>query len=237
MEVIVVLAVIVAGVSGLLIGRGARNPAKISWSYIAATLSLFAVTWMIFAILAGLGGFGGVIAFALGVVFAGALLVTALALVIYLPGKRKFFALIPSVLFPLGVAVSIVLGNSFSPDTATRNHRDALVNALQRYHQNTGTYPQSLDQLVPQYLTEIEESRTMWGWLYLATPNRYSLGYVMGVDWDYFICFSTSHAPDWDCKPAIYTDFILPPTPGMETPTYSITITPRLATATPYGDP
>jgi hypothetical protein len=79
-----------------------------------------------------------------------------------------------------------------------------------------GKYPASLDELVPIAATALpEEPATIWGWLYTATDDDFTLGYVYGVDkLGYSVCVYSAQKPEWDCLPNYSTGpFILEPTP------------------------
>jgi uncharacterized membrane protein (Fun14 family) len=142
-------------------------------------------------------------------------IVTALWMVWSLPCWRKLAALLTGILFPAALFVSLWIGADNSPDTITRRNGDAIVQSLERYHAETGTYPSELIGLVPAVLTALpEKPQTVGGWLYTITDNEYTLGYVDGVDqYGYWVCVHSSENPKWDCFVDVGNRFKLPPTP------------------------
>jgi hypothetical protein len=178
-----------------------NRPERILWEWLVASvlvLSLFC-GWIFF--LSKSGGLGVGLAL-LQVVFASVAAVLAgLLLAIVLRRRRKSFASLIVLLFPLAIFFSMEVGRINSSESMTGEQAIVIARALNQYRADNGHYPEALDKLVPQYLTNLKEPSTLWGWLYTANEKDFSIGYVYDVDgWSgYYICFYTSSSSRWEC--------------------------------------
>lgn len=72
-----------------------------------------------------------------------------------------------------------------------------------------------LGDLVPDYVNDLRQPQSVWGWLYRVQNDRYTLGYVMWVDRSgYTICMYSPAAAVWNCRDNPVEVFPLGPTPG-----------------------
>lgn len=147
-------------------------------------------------------------------------LTTALAVVILwkrLPNNRRSFRLFLIAGYTMSFCVSVFFGYLFTP--TQRIERDGLgvVRALDGYHSKQGFYPRSLDDLKSSSTHSfVETPPSLWGWLYTATDDDFSLGFIHDVDkFGYWICQYPSKSRQWDCVPEAQTPFRPDPTPGV----------------------
>jgi hypothetical protein len=79
---------------------------------------------------------------------------------------------------------------------ASKVRGDMIVEQLERFHTEEGRYPESLDDLVPEYLTEIPHPTDGEGFFYEPRDNGFRLkfGYWFVKDIDLYprCCFSSS---------------------------------------------
>jgi hypothetical protein len=218
-----VLPIGLPSAAALLFWLALRDPQKIFSKFIVLGLGAIFITCGWIAFLASSGGMGGVVAF-IGVLFVAVTgLIAGLMLVVALRGKRKLFAGVIIFLFPLATLFSMEVGYDNSPGSLTEQHGKVIAQALDQYRAANGEYPETLDELVPQYIADLKEPSSVWGWLYTATEDEFALGYVFGVDrYGYSVCIYKSNAPEWDCEPFSSGPFDIPPTPG----TYTSEATP-----------
>jgi hypothetical protein len=157
----------------------------------------------------------GVIAFIEVLYASGAAVLAGILLAWSLARWRKIVGLLTGMGFPIILFVSLEIGFPYSPDSIIRKNGKAIGQALNEYHADKGNYPETLNELVPAYLTDLREPKTIWGWLYSASKDDFTLGYVSYVDkMGYTICKYSATAPEWDC-PLDYSTapFHLAPTP------------------------
>jgi hypothetical protein len=102
-------------------------------------------------------------------------------------------------------------------------NRDKIAAALESYHDDTGKYPERIEELVPVYITEIVQPKSIWGWLYSVDGDDFALGYVNYVDkLGYSVCFISSRNTDLNCMHEYLSPspFDIAPTPiGTDTST------------------
>jgi hypothetical protein len=186
------------------------------------SLVLITVSLMIFARLCyWLGDFASEGDLAPGFAFMQAILLSIIVLAVgiwmvwSLPGWCKAAALLMIVAFPVALFISIDTGYERSPDAIIRRNGQAIVQALEQYHEKTGTYPKSLEELVPTYLNPLPtEPKTIWGWLYTSSDDDFTLGYVCDVGkLGYDVCVYTSETREWDWLHNSTGPFTLEPTP------------------------
>jgi hypothetical protein len=193
---------------------GFRNQAKISPKYlaVAATWFILSCGYMIAV------GFVDTFLWNLWNLISGAIaaIICGYVLILYLKGIKKFVGVIFVLLIPLTLLISFFIGSENSPDArARRNGKTLVAGALQRYYTNHHTYPASLSDLQPDYLDDLHEPSSLWGWLYHGEGTDYSLGYVTYIDkFGYSICKISASSPEWVCPDNHVTEpFVLQPTP------------------------
>jgi hypothetical protein len=141
-------------------------------------------------------------------------LISGIVLFVLLEGKRKLFGVVLALAFPMMLFLSISIGDSLSWESKTESDGKLIAEALEQYRAENGVFPQSLDELIPTYLSELNEPQSVWGWLYTATADIFTLGYVYDVDnLGYGVCVYSSSILEWDCLPYSSGPFDLPPTP------------------------
>jgi hypothetical protein len=195
--------------------RGLRTPQRRAWGTLIASVSVLILACWCVGLTASIGGLGGAVALIQASFATVASLITSLWLLWSLNGWNKAVTLLVSFLFPLTLFSSIHIGDTHSPDAVIRHNGTALVQAIDRYHTASGTYPKTLNELVPSFLTALpEEPKTIWGWLYTSSDNTFTVGYVYDVGkWGYSVCLYRSADPKWDCLPNSTGPFVLQPTP------------------------
>lgn len=189
-----------------------RKTPRIRWKYVLLGMILIAIhCGLLGAISGGTDGLGAVIGFlntlfgSIVIFFSGIVLLTVL------PGKRKWVGVLVIIILPTLYISSVFLGDHFSK---INRDRDAVVKAINKYHVQNGIYPESLDELVPEYIEDLRSPLTTWGWLYLAETDQFSFGYVDWIDkMGYSVCVYSSYIPEWDCLPNETGPFQLGPTP------------------------
>ena len=130
--------------------------------------------------------------------------------------RKKPAVLIIGILCSILLSAGTVLAVVFIPVWSIRNNSATILSALAQYRANHGRYPGALGELVPEYLNDLAQPGTTWGWLYTSDGNDFTIGYVYWVDkWGYGICRYPSKTMDWDCPEDYSTEpFTLAPTPG-----------------------
>jgi hypothetical protein len=198
-----------------LLYLGLRDSEKASWRNIIMSAGLFLLCcgWLIIATMTYDWGpivfiqilFGSGVA-----VFAG------ISLAFALKQWRKVAGLIVAVGIPLALYASLNVAFPYSPDQVVRRNGETIIaRALNEYYLDHKTYPQVLNELVPNYVSDLREPKSIWGWLYIGDDKDFTLGYVFYVDkWGYTICKYSASSPKWDCPDDNSTaPFSLAPTP------------------------
>ncbi len=214
MEIILVPIVLTIS-AAILLWLGLR---KLKPNYLLVTVSvgLLLVACGSIASLSASDGLGGAVAFMLSVYTTIVALTAGLLLLISLRGRRKLMALIIALVYPAGLFACAIIANDYSPEALSRKYADVIGQQLDQYHSDKGQYPTELAELVPVYLDDLREPKSLWGWLYKATQDEFTLGYVNWVDWwGCDVCVYTSDQRTWDC-PHYFSSapFNLPPTPS-----------------------
>jgi hypothetical protein len=120
-------------------------------------------------------------------IVGGTALVAAVLLAWSLPGRWKLMALAFAVIVPFWMNTARTLG-TYDPDgkwgklptLLTEQRAQTITDALQRYHDHTGRYPESLAELAPWYLVSVPTPYIIPGqsWCYSGGSNYYRLGYA-----------------------------------------------------------
>jgi len=204
---------IITTIAAFFFYTGLRDSQKTSWIKIALGISLLWLVcgWLIALVISD----WGVIAFTEVLFASGAAVLAGIWLIWSLARWRKLAGLLLGVGFPFVLFISLEVGFPYSPDSIIRKNGNVIARALNEYYADKGNYPEILDELVPTYLADLREPETIWGWLYRAGEDDFTLGYVFYVDkLGYTICKYSRTAPEWNC-PLDYstTPFHLAPTP------------------------
>ncbi len=139
----------------------------------------------------------------------------SIALGFYWRGRQRIFAFTFAVIFPVVSFLTIILVGRFSPESLIKEYGVVIAQQLDQYRADHGKYPETLEQLMPTYLTELREPKIVWGWLYVATSDSFTLGYVSYVDrMGYSVAVYTSESRNWDSLVNSDGPFNLPPTPS-----------------------
>jgi hypothetical protein len=206
-------AVLIAA-SAFFFYAGLRDSRSIAWTRIAIGISmlLLACGWLIAVMISDIS----LIAFYEFLFASGASVLAGVSLVLLLVRWRKVIGLLMSIGFPVALYLGLEIGSPYTPDSIIRKNGEAIAQAVTEYHSDRGIYPDTLNELIPAYLTDLREPKTIWGWLYLTSRDDYTLGYVSYINkWGYSICKYSATAPEWDC-PLNYSTapLVLEPTPG-----------------------
>ena len=209
------LAIVIIAISYSLY-LGLRDSEKVSWINIAigASLLLLCCGWVIMATI--YDDALGIIAFIQILFGAGAAIFSGVLLAFALKQWRKVTGLIVAIGIPLALYASFEIASPYSPDQVIRrNGEEIIAKALNEYYIDNKAYPQSLDELVPIYVSDLREPKTIWGWLYTGNSKDFTLGYVSDIDrMGYYICKYSASLPKWDCPDDLSTaPFSLEPTP------------------------
>jgi hypothetical protein len=211
------LPYLITGVAGLLMRSGLQASLGISRATLVVSILLLGAVCFLVADFASYGLLAIVFAFFMAFTTTIVAVVVGIWLERSLKGKRRVVALLVGIVFPIGLFVSVQIGDSYSPEGQTRQHAEQAVQALDQYRRNVGNYPSSLSQIAPTYLTVVPEALTTQGtgWLYTATQDSFTLGYwyypdKMGSD----VCLYGSQNREWNCDFNNWGPFRFVPTPG-----------------------
>lgn len=188
-----------------------RKTLEVRWKYVLVGIILIAICCVGIGIIAGQDIFGviyGIYSTLFGCIAA---LISGVFLLTSLIGKRKLVGVLVIIFIPSLLFSSVFLGDKFSK---INTDRAAVIQAIKKYHSENAIYPDSLHDLVPEYIEDLSDPLTTWGWLYLAEADQFSFGYVYGIDKSgYSVCVYSSDISEWDCLPYNTGPFQLGPTP------------------------
>jgi len=111
----------------------------------------------------------------------------AVIMALFLPNKRKLFALAFALIVPLSMRYAFRIGMygpdgqwGTSPAFVTERRAEMVDRAIQRYYDQHGGYPRALNDLVPRNLVYIPKPIMIPGqtWCYKGGRDYYRLGYV-----------------------------------------------------------
>jgi hypothetical protein len=210
---LILIPVIVIVIIGVLLYRGFQDKNRKSWADICVAIILVLVCCL--SVVIAIMNDWGVIVFIQIIFASGAAILSGIALVLFLDQWNKLVGILMATGIPLALFGSLQLAFPYSPDQIIRNHGEEIAGKINSYHLDKGAYPDALDELVPNYLSELNEPGTIWGWLYTANKEDFTLGYVWYVDSiGYSICMINSASLQWECPMDHSTGpFILEPTP------------------------
>ena len=108
-----------------------------------------------------------------------------LALLLYLPRRRRVAGLLFALLVPAGLVLVMALVQRAGFRHITETRAGHVVRALESYHAREGNYPDALRQLVPRDTLFISRPLVLFGqdWCYEAEGDSYQLGYVDREHW------------------------------------------------------
>ena len=80
-----------------------------------------------------------------------------------------------------------------------------LIMALEQYKTEVGSYPSSLESLVPTYLSDIPQPAQGWQYQYqsLESGKEFMLSFTIGKSLDGDYCEYTSITKHWQCSDLI----------------------------------
>lgn len=200
-------------VAAYIIYESQQGQSEIHWNRIGTASALLICACISFVIGLAVGfSYGVIFVFVLATIAA---LLSGIFLGAYLTRWQKLFGLFIGIGFPFIMLLSIYLGLYFDPDSIIRRNGEAIAQALNEYHAAKGIYPETLDELVPTYMADLKEPKTLWGWLYVAEQDNFTVGYVSYIDkMGYTICKYSRTLPEWNCPMDYSTEpFHLEPTP------------------------
>lgn len=158
---------------------------------------------------------GSMIAFIIGLLTSAVAFIGGLALAFYWRDRRRLVALTFALTFPIASYLTFLVASSFTPERQSQAYALVIADALEQYRVDHAVYPETLDQLLPDYLMDLREPKSIWGWLYEAKENSFLLGYVTYVNWaGYSVFYFDSQAQNWVYSLAPMHPFDLPPTPA-----------------------
>ena len=113
------------------------------------------------------------------------------------------------------VIASVFYLSVIRPRNVEHNNGRILAKALDTFFEENGYFPETLDELTPNYISDLNEPESMWGWLYhVDDSNHYTLGYVFAVDrYGYSVCSLEAGKSEWRCNANSPAPFDIPPTP------------------------
>lgn len=211
------LPYLITGVAGLLMRSGLQASLGISRGTLIISILLLGAVCFLVADFASYGLLAVVFALFMAFTTTVVAVIVGIWLERSLKGKRRVAALFVGIIFPIGLFLSVQIGDSYSPEGLTKQHGEQAVQALDQYRRNVGTYPASLSQIAPTYLPVVPEALTTQGtgWLYTATQESFTLGYWYYPDkMGALVCLYGSQNRNWDCDPDNWGPFGFVPTPG-----------------------
>lgn len=215
--------VVIVIISSLIIGsiyflrKGLQNPTRVSQLHTGIG---FCLIFFVFAFLFFVTTLDGFSIIASTILFIACVVVTILSIIIIWKkptNNHKSFRLLLIVGYILGFSVSIFFGYLFTPTQRIERDGQSVIRALDEYHYRQGIYPGSLADLESFSTNQfVKTPSSLWGWLYTATDDDFSLGFIRDVDkFGYWICLYSSNTRRWDCVPEAQTPFRPDPTPGV----------------------
>lgn len=155
------------------------------------------------------------IAFIIGLFTSAVAFVVGLALALYWKNRRRLVALGFALIFPIASFLTVTVASSYTPERQSQAYALVIADALEQYRADHAAYPSTLHMLAPDYLIELREPKSIWGWLYEANEEGFLLGYVTYVNWaGYSVFYFDSQVQNWIYSLAPMNPFDLPPTPG-----------------------
>jgi len=218
-NLICLLPVACTALATFLLHRGLASSRPLARWFLLASLLLLIVIGSSILFAAVRAEDDGLFAFIFAVPVTATAVGAAIWLALSLPSWRKLAAVALGVLFPMLILLSIQLLATPAPETITRQHGDVLIQALKRYAQTTGSYPDHLTDLVPTYLPAIPEATTTQGtgWLYRGTAQQFILGFWYWPEKDSsWVCLHQSDGVEWECKYDNWGPFSPVSTPQVE---------------------
>lgn len=159
--------------------------------------------------------YGALIAFIIGMFTSALAFIVGLALAFYWRERRRLVALAFALIFPIASFLSVTVASGYTPERQSQAYALVIAQALEQYRVDHAVYPETLEQLIPDYLMDLREPKSIWGWLYEANEEGFLLGYVTYVNWaGYSVRYFDSQAQNWVSSLAPMNPFDLPPTPG-----------------------
>jgi hypothetical protein len=192
----VILPVAIVLISSWFLYKSMEDDNSVKWGLIVLSIVTILVIygWLLYA--PSIGFISGIFEF---IFAAGASILSGIMLLGALPRNRKLFSILIIVVSPIIMFVCLNAGMKYHPTSVARRNGDEIAVALENYHNENGSYPKQLDNLTPDYLSEIKTPNTIWGWLYKLEGDDYVLGFVTWVDWSgYSLDILRSSSKKWE---------------------------------------
>ena len=176
--------------------KGLNNQEETSWMHVVMgfVLQIAIYAWFLYSPSLGFGLMGFI-----QLLFAGGTSILAgFFLIGFLPKLRKLFSLV-LIISPIIMYGFLDYGMRFSPNAIIEKNGEEVALALEDYFIDYGSYPNSLENLVPTYINELNPPNTYWGWLYKLEGDDYVLGYFYYADkYLYSIRIYRPTTPEWE---------------------------------------
>jgi len=213
---IIILPIAIVILSAWFFFKALSTKEEVDWKRIIFGSLTIAVlyAWLLFA--PSLGYLSGLFEFLFA---SGTSILAGIFLVGFLPSYRKLFSLILIIVSPIIMYLCIDIGLYYSPTSIIERNGEELAVALETYNFDNDSYPENLEDLVPNYIEDVKSPNTIWGWLYKLDGDEYILGYVYYVGkMGYSLQIYRPSNPEWEfIEPSLYANqtgpFILEPTP------------------------
>jgi hypothetical protein len=194
-----VLPYLLIGGAAFCVRAGVRTRPSISYGSILVGVALLLLACYVLAdITSGTDGLG--VFFLLPTFIVG--LIAALAIAYATQGRRRKFAFLLGIMFPVSLFLSFVVGLSFTEEKVAQRNGDQIIQALDQHRLTTGKYPANLSDLLPIYLPELPPLllRDNTGWLYHSDGDAFTLEFKYYPDRRVIgSCMFSSQQPHWDC--------------------------------------
>jgi len=213
---IIILPIGFVILSSWLFYKGLINQEETTWGLVILgfVIQIVFYAWFLYSPSIGFGVLGFIQLLFTG----GTSILAGLFLVGFLPGLRKLFSL-ALIISPVIMFVCLDYGMSFSPNAIIEKNGEEVALALEDYFIDNGSYPDYLDKLVPNYIDNLKQPNTHWGWLYKLEGEDYVLGYFYYADkYRYSIRIYRPTTTEWETLDIKFLDrsidpFNLGPTP------------------------
>lgn len=136
---------------------------------------------------------GAIIAFIVGLFTSAVAFVVGLALGFYWKDRRRLVALSFALIFPIASFLTVLIASSFTTERQSQAYALVIAQALEQHRADHAAYPATLEQLIPDYLMDLREPKSIWGWLYEANEEGFLLGYGLILTGQDTVFFTLIH--------------------------------------------
>ena len=113
---------------------------------------------------------------------------------------------IKKILAVFGCSLTLSISACMSVDDQIESNKERasqIIQAIDAYAQEHGQFPEQLDVLVPEYITEIPKTVQDWDFSYrVLMSGHYELGFDLASIPDKG-CGYASKYEEWECSPGI----------------------------------